>query len=85
MPTLCVNGQLKSMHYFQALMQRSTLTLGVNESYLIFAAILHIPKGIGQNVYSRTIEILHRAHIFKANCYLKVHNAHFKFASPISG
>ena len=32
-----------------------------------------------------TTEILQRAHIFKANCCLKVDNAHLKLASPISG
>ena len=35
------------------------------------------------DVYSRTIEIPQRARIFKANCCLKVHNAHLMFASPI--
>ena len=33
----------------------------------------------------RTIEILQRARIFQSNCCLKVHNAHSKLASPISG
>ena len=35
-------------------------------------------------VYRRTIEILQRAHIFKVNCCLKVHNAHLKLASSVS-
>ena len=38
-----------------------------------------------KDVYRRTIEILQRPHIFKINCCLKVHNAHLKLASPISG
>ena len=38
-----------------------------------------------KDVCRRAIEILQRAHIFKANCYLKVHNAHIKLASPIFG
>ena len=36
------------------------------------------------DVYTRTIEILQRPHICKANCCLKVHNAHLKLAQPIS-
>ena len=32
-----------------------------------------------KDVYRRTIEILQRARIFKANCCLKVHNAYLKF------
>ena len=36
-----------------------------------------------KDVYKRTIEILQRACIFKANCCLKVHNAPLKLASPI--
>ena len=38
-----------------------------------------------KDVYIWAIEILQRAHIFKANCCLKVHNAHLKLALPISG
>ena len=36
-----------------------------------------------KDVFWRSKEILQRARIFKANCCLKVHNAHL--ASPISG
>ena len=36
-----------------------------------------------KDVYSRTIEILQCVYILKANCCLKVHNAHLKLASPI--
>ena len=38
-----------------------------------------------KDVYMRTIEIPQSARILKANCYLKVHNAHLKLASLISG
>ena len=38
-----------------------------------------------KDAYRRTIEIPQRAHIFKVNCCLKVHNVHLKLASPISG
>ena len=34
---------------------------------------------------SNAVEILQRAQIFKANYCLKVHNAHVKLVSPISG
>ena len=33
----------------------------------------------------RIMEIPQRTHIFKINCCLKVHNAHLKLASSISG
>ena len=36
-----------------------------------------------RNTKARTIEFPKCAHIFKVNCCLKVHNAHFKIASPI--
>ena len=39
-----------------------------------------------KEVCRRTIEILQHSHIFKAKfAVLKVHNAHLKLASPISG
>ena len=38
-----------------------------------------------KDVYRRTIEMLQRACNFKVNCCLKVHNAHLKILSPISG
>ena len=38
-----------------------------------------------KEVYRRTIEIPQRARIFKANRCSKIHNAHLKLASPISG
>ena len=38
-----------------------------------------------KDVYERTIETLQRAAIFKVNYCLKVHNAHRKLVSPISG
>ena len=38
-----------------------------------------------KDICRRTIEILQRAHIFKANCYLKVQNVHIKLASAILG
>ena len=45
-----------------------------------------MPKGaVQRRLNRRTIEILHRARIFKANTSSKVHNAHLKLASPISG
>ena len=34
-----------------------------------------------KDVYWKTIEILQRAHIFKGNCCLKVHDAHLNLAS----
>ena len=37
-----------------------------------------------KDVYRRTIEIPQRTHIIKANCCLKVYNAHLKLPSPIS-
>ena len=36
-------------------------------------------------VYRRTIEILQRARLFKANCCSKVHKAYLKLSLPISG
>ena len=42
-------------------------------------------KGQYKYVHKRTIEILQRAHIFNTNCCLKVHNAHLKLVSQISG
>ena len=38
-----------------------------------------------KDVYMRTIEILQCAHIFKANCCLKVQDVHLKLALPILG
>ena len=38
-----------------------------------------------KDVYRRTIEIPQRARTFKVNYCLKVHNAHQKLLSPISG
>ena len=38
-----------------------------------------------KDVYRKTIEILQRDCIFKTNCCLRIHNAHLKLASPISG
>ena len=38
-----------------------------------------------KDAYRRTIEILQSAHIFEGNYRLKVHNAHLKLASSISG
>ena len=38
-----------------------------------------------KDVCRRTIEMLQRTRIFKVNCFLKVHHAHLKLASPISG
>ena len=35
------------------------------------------------NTKARTVEFPKCAHIFKVNCCLKVHNAHFKISSPI--
>ena len=42
--------------------------------------IIHVisRKAQYKNVFRRTIEILRRAGFFKANCCLKVYNAHFK-------
>ena len=42
-------------------------------------------KSQHKGVYRRTIEILQRGRIFKANCCLNVHNAHLKIVFPISG
>ena len=38
-----------------------------------------------KDVYRRTIEMPQRARTFQVNCCLKVHNAHLKLLSPISG
>ena len=38
-----------------------------------------------KDVYRRTIEMPQRARSFQANCCLKVHNAHLKLLSSISG
>ena len=38
-----------------------------------------------KDVCTRTIEIPQQPHIFQAHCCLKVHNAHWKLASPFSG
>ena len=38
-----------------------------------------------KDVYRRTIEMPQRAHAFKVNCCLKVHNEHLKLLLPISG
>ena len=38
-----------------------------------------------KDICRRAIEILQCAHIFKANYYLNVHNAHIKLPSPILG
>ena len=38
-----------------------------------------------KDIYRRTIEIPQRSRTFQANCCLKVHNAHLKLLSPISG
>ena len=38
-----------------------------------------------KDVYRRTIEMPQRALLLKVNCCLKVHNAHQKLLSPISG
>ena len=37
-----------------------------------------------KDIYRRTIEMLQSVCIFKANCCLKVHNAHLMLSSPIS-
>ena len=37
-----------------------------------------------KDVYRKTIEIPQRVHILRVNCFLNVHNAHFKLASKIS-
>ena len=44
-----------------------------------------IPKITVQRGLQEKIESVHFAHIFKANCCLKVQNAHLKLASPILG
>ena len=44
--------------------------------YLIFIS----QKSQYKDVYRRTIEILHCAHILKTNCCLKAHNAHINIA-----
>ena len=38
-----------------------------------------------KDIYWRTIEMPQRARAFQVNCCLKVHNAHLKLLSPISG
>ena len=38
-----------------------------------------------KEVYRRTIEMPQCARTFQVNCCLKVHNAHLKLLSPISG
>ena len=38
-----------------------------------------------KDVYRGTIEMLQRARTFQLNCCLKIHNAHLKLLSPISG
>ena len=38
-----------------------------------------------KDVFRRTIEMPQRARLLKGNCCLKVHNAHQKLLSPISG
>ena len=38
-----------------------------------------------KDIYRRTIEMPQRAHIFKVDCCLDVHNAHLKLLLPISG
>ena len=56
--------------------------------------ILCLEKNIGnfvsrkpqyKDVYRRTMEVPQCAHTFQVNCCLKVHNAHPKLLSPISG
>ena len=44
-----------------------------------------IQKATVRRRFRRTIEIPKRAHIFKANCCLFIHNAHLKLALPILG
>ena len=38
-----------------------------------------------KDVYRRTVEMPQCAHTYQVNCCLKVHNAHLKLLSPISG
>ena len=75
----------------QTSMIRLFLTLSpthrVNGPYRVFLGqtiTCYIPKCTVQRRLSGTIAILQSAQIFKASCWLKVHNAHFKLASPIS-
>ena len=47
--------------------------------------LIRIAKPQYKDVYRRTIEMPQRSRTFKVNCCLKVHNAHLKLLSPISG
>ena len=44
----------------------------------------YLPYAERHSTKRKTIEILQRTRIFKLNYRLKVHNAHLKFAAPIS-
>ena len=53
---------------------------------LLFARTGHVSrKPQYKDVYRRTIEMPERARTFQIICCLRVHNAHLKLLSPISG
>ena len=58
----------------------------IHSMICLISYIIHVSrKAWYEDVYRRTIEMLQRTRIFKANCCLKVQNAHFKLTLPISG
>ena len=81
---MCLAGTV-SMNSVETFMENSNKTqqLIAHEREGENPRITRLPQY--KNVYRRTIEMPQRAHIFKVNCSLKVHNSHLKLLSPISG
>ena len=63
---------------------QSGLNFGVNDSFVLKVVTIS-RKPQYKDVYRRTIEMPQRARTFQVNCCLKVHNAHLKLLSSISG